>query len=376
MLPIDGLSLATAELDMDGNRHDTGWIHSWTGGWVDFSGEDSGASSASLDQRVAAHIARSDRLPSLELSVDDAAEAGRPISYAPSGTRLPVENDPVKVWQRLFGPSLTPNPLTSRQRSVLDFAQQEYAALAPRLGALQREKLDTHFALLSQLGGRMEGMATLECAGIPELPTEMNTYDQRFDAFAELIGAAFTCDITRVVTLSLGEMPTERFGAEDISDNVHKGIAHDQYNDPTKHAAMADYVAVHSEQVARLVDLLASIPEGDGGSVMDNTLIVWGSELADGWHGYRHYCPIILGGDWHFNLGRYAYRPHATPIEMLVPAQVDSGGYSTFSGRPHQQLLTSVAQAMGLADDYSGIDHVQGQGGHWVDCRGPLPDLT
>ena len=57
MLPVDGLSLATAELDMDGNRHDTGWIHSWTGNWVDFGSADTGATSASLDQRVAAHIA-------------------------------------------------------------------------------------------------------------------------------------------------------------------------------------------------------------------------------------------------------------------------------------------------------------------------------
>ena len=42
MLAIDGLSLATAELDVDGNRHDTGWVHSWTGNNADFSGSDIG----------------------------------------------------------------------------------------------------------------------------------------------------------------------------------------------------------------------------------------------------------------------------------------------------------------------------------------------
>jgi len=289
---------------------------------------------------------------------------------------MPAENDPSKVWQRLFGPSLAPNPLAMRQRSVLDFASQEYANLAPRLGTLEKEKLDTHFELLSQLGDRIEGMASLSCEGLPEVPGTLDTFDQRFDAFAELIGAAFACDITRVATLSLGEMPTERFGADHISDNVHKGIAHDQYNNPEKHAAMADYVAVHAEQVARLVSLLESIPEGDGTSVMDNTLILWGSELADGWHGYRTYCPVILGGSWHFNLGRYVYAPHETPIEILVPPEVDPAGYSTFSGLPHQHLLTSVAQAMGLGDNHFGIKHVQGQGGHWVDCSGPFPGLT
>ena len=109
---------------------------------------------------------------------------------------------------------------------------------------------------------------------------------------------------------------------------------------------------------------------------MDNTLIVWGSELADGWHGYRHYCPVILGGDWHFNTGRYLYLPHETPIEILVPASVDPSGYSAVSGRPHQHLLVSVAQAMGLEVDHVGHESLMGQTGQRVDCAGPLPELT
>ena len=109
---------------------------------------------------------------------------------------------------------------------------------------------------------------------------------------------------------------------------------------------------------------------------MDNTLIVWGSELADGWHGYRHYCPIIIGGSWHFKTGRYMYWPHETPIQVLVPAGVSPTGLSTASGKPHQHLLVSMAQAMGLSHDHIGIEHVQGQFGDWVSCAGPLPNLT
>jgi hypothetical protein len=61
---------------------------------------------------------------------------------------------------------------------------------------------------------------------------------------------------------------------------------------------------------------------------------------------------------------------------MLVPASVAPGGYSQTSGWPHQRLLVSVAQAMGLDTDRVGMDHVQGQRGDRVDCTGPLPDLT
>ena len=54
LLAVDGLSLATAELDTGGNRHDRGWIHAWTGGNADFAARDTRSVSPSLDQLVAA----------------------------------------------------------------------------------------------------------------------------------------------------------------------------------------------------------------------------------------------------------------------------------------------------------------------------------
>jgi hypothetical protein len=202
------------------------------------------------------------------------------------------------------------------------------------------------------------------------------SYDATFDVYADLIAAAFSCDITRVVSLSLGEMPTADFGADHITDDVHKGLAHEIYNDPAKYVAMADYLTHHSGQVARLVALLEATPDVDGRSVMDNTLIVWGSELGNGWHGYQTYCPTIIGGDWHFRTGRYLHLPHETPIEMMVPTQIETGGYTQMSGRPHQHLLVSVAQAMGVDVDHFGIHLAMGQRGDHVDCSGPLEELT
>jgi hypothetical protein len=370
ILALDGLSLATAELDMDGNRHDTGWVHAWTGNFANFSGSDTKANSASLDQIVAQQIQRADRLPSLEISVDDTAENGRPISYASNGARLPIENTPQRVWQRLFGPSVSPDPLTARRKSVLDFAYQEYSSLAPRLGTEQKTKLDAHFDLLKRLGNRIEGMASLSCVQTPSPVMSQPSYDDRFDVFSDLVGAAFACDVTRVVSLSLGEMPTADFGADSITDDVHKGLAHGIYDSPIKHQAMADYLTVHMAQLGRLVSKLENIPDTDGRSVMDNTLIVSGSELADGWHGYEHYCPIIIGGDWHFRTGRYLHWPQETPVRILSRA-----GYAPMAGKPHQHLLVSVAQAMGLSNNHIGLRQVQSQEGQIIPLSGPLPDL-
>ena len=50
-----------------------------------------------------------------------------------------------------------------------------------------------------------------------------------------------------------------------------------------------------------------AVPDAGGGSIMDNTLVVWSSELGDGWHGYCHHCTVLIGGDWAFRTGRYLY---------------------------------------------------------------------
>ena len=376
MLALDGLSLATAELDGGGNRHDRGWIHSWTGNNADFAGRDTRSTSASLDQLVAAHVARPDRLPSLELSVDAALEAGRPISYNAGGVRLPAENTPLRAWERVFGPASSGDAVGSRRRTTLDFAYREYRALAPRLDAAGRARVESHFGLVERLGERLEALATLACEARPRPAASFEQYDRRFDAFADIIAAAFSCDITRVVSLSLGEMPTAEFGAAHISDKVHKGIAHYIYDDPAKHAAMADYARHHAAQVARLVSALEAIPDAGGGSVMDNTLILWGSELGDGWHGYGRYCPVLIGGSWAFATGRYLYWPHTTPVEMRVPSQVAASGATRHAGIPHQRLLVSVARAMGLDVDHVGLSHVRGQRGDFVDVSGALDRLA
>jgi len=375
MLALDGLSLLSAELDVDGNRHDTGWVHAWTGDQADFSGSDTRAMGASLDQMVAAQIARTDRLPSLELSVDANREGGRPIAYTPAGVRLPVANTTSLAWQRLFGLSANTDPLLLRQREVLAFAKSEYDALKPRLSTIQKDRMGAHYEMLDRLGSRISGMAGLSCPDMPDAPLGEDNYSDRFDVFSELVASAFSCDITRVVSLSLGEMPTADFGWDHLSDDIHKGIAHGLYDSDDKHQAMTDYITMHAEQVARLITLLENTPDTDGRSVMDNTLIVWGSELANGWHGYQHYCPIIFGGEWHFRTGRYLHWPHKTPGKLLVPASIDPSGYSSASGLPHQHLLVSAAQAMGLSEDIIGLSHLQGQDGDYIDCSGPLPDL-
>ena len=373
LLVLDGLSLATAELDAGGNRHDRGWIHAWTGNNADFSERDTRSRSASLDQLVAAHVARPDRLPSLELSVDAALEAGRPIAYN-LGRRAAAGRE--HAVARL-GAGVRTGLVRRRGRRA---PPHDSRLRVPRVPGgrfrFRRRRSDPESSPISDsstgsVGGWKDSRRSPATAP-PRPAAAFEQYDRRFDAFTDIIAAAFGCDITRVVSLSLGEMPTAEFGADHISDKVHKGIAHYIYDDAAKHAAMADYVRHHARQVARLVSTLETIPDAGGGSVMDNTLIVWGSELGDGWHGYSRYNPVLIGGSWAFRTGRYLYWPHRTPVQMRVPSHIAPSGRTRFAGVPHQRMLVSVARAMGLPVDHVGLRQVRGQRGDFVDVSGPL----
>lgn len=376
LIAIDGLTLLTAESDGGGNRHDRGFIHAWTGNWADFSSADSRSTSASIDQLVAAAIARPDRLPSLELSVDGAGEVGRPVSYAASGARLPVANTPEAAWTRLFGLSSSPDPLVLRQQDAIAAAVAELDILGARLGAHGRDRLAGEATHLNALSSRIAGLADLSCPTVPDRVSTPTAFDDRFDAMSDLVAAAFACDLTRVISLSLGELPTEDFGGEAISDDVHKGIAHGVFDDPAKGAAMSGYMTAHAVQVARLVDLLAATPDPAGGSLLDHTLIVWGSELGNSWHGYQHYLPVLIGGSWAFQTGRYHHTPHATPAPVTVHPAIHPDGTVPLAGLPHQKMLVSVAQAMGLPVDHVGIPHFQSRSGDLIDASGPLDGLT
>ena len=216
--------------------------------------------------------------------------------------------------------------------------------------------MGAHYEMLDRLGGRLSGMAGLSLSNTPDAPLTTGQYGDTFDVFSELIAAAFSCDITRVVTLSLGEMPTEDFGWDHLTDDIHKGIAHGIYDSADKHQAMTDYLTLHAEQVARLVSLLESTPDTDGRSVMDNTLIVWGSELANGWHGYQHYRPVILGGGVAPKAGRYMRWPHQTPGRLLVPERPIRPDIA-LTRAYRISIYWCVAQAMGLDVDAVGLSH-------------------
>ncbi len=371
MLALDGLCMISAEKDIPGYRHEKGWIHAWTGGKVSFTGSDLFSTFPSIDQLVANKIARSDRLPSLELGVGPF----RPISHAGKAQQLPFEVSPAQVFDRVFGLASSTDPILTAQGSVLDFARAEFAAVKPKLSSADSTKMQLHFDLVRELEQRIAGLRTAQCSSagtLPELAATSSSYNEKVESMAHLIAAAFACDMTRVVSLSLGDVPSDDFGWGDyLSGDAHTDFAHRIFEDSRAAQAMTSYTEFHAKQVAFLVSLLESIPDSGGGSLMDNTLIVWGGELGDGWHGYDKYCCVTLGGSWYFRPGRYLHWPETTTDVSIFTGN----GESITSGMPHQHLLTSVGNAMGLSVDHVGDKEVANKQGRRTSLTGPLAGM-
>ena len=111
--------------------------------------------------------------------------------------------------------------------------------------------------------------------------------------------------------------------------------------------------------------------------MLDHTLILWTSELADGVHGLDR-MPVVLLGGQSWSMGRYLHYPSDVPY----PAWVWDGVRRPASGRPHQKLLSSVLRAFGVPNPETGgdwdsmpITELSGEAGAKIDCTGVLDEL-
>jgi hypothetical protein len=122
-----------------------------------------------------------------------------------------------------------------------------------------------------------------------------------------------------------------------------------------------DYHTYNSKLFAKFLGMLDAIPESDGTTLLDNTVVVWCGQLGGGDHTIDH-LPYILGGGMGGEI---------TPGRLVVyPRKFLGGaGWPAYSSGPaHNDLFVSLAQKMGMTDvDTFGKAEV---------CTGPIAGLT
>jgi hypothetical protein len=366
MLVLEGLAQYPA-IAAGGNGHYSGGLGAFTSTvWRDLGDNVLVASGPSVDQIVAKQIARPDRIPSLELGW------GHTMAICDDqGIPLPVEGYPDNLFKRLFGQPL------GDQSSVLDLVGSQYANLAQQLGKDDRQKLAQHQQLIRDLETRTASLASLKCTvpaapNPPDFGQPTGTYKTWFDGFTAMVVAAFSCDLTRVVSIQVMGASLEDIGAP--PGDIHSDYAHHADDCPDQTAlgleVMTNWHTYDISMIARLAMALDAVPEGNG-TMLDNTLILKGGELGSGGHFMGH-LPLLLIGNigGKFKSGRYVHYGQKLP---LPGSNNNADRY--FVGPPHAKLLTAIAQAFGVNTNIVGTQAVTLQG-RSIDLSGALERLS
>lgn len=309
----------------------------------------------SIDQVIARHTARQTAVPSLVLGVEPAESGLRggvpsvyygTVSWSSPNTPIPPEVYPRAVFDRLFDTSRL-----LRDRSVPDVVLEQSKDFKRTLNRADRQKLDEFSTSVRELEQRIERATSDErlegwrpTLDKPNLDRPPETLPQdvadHMRMMVDLILLAWRMDKTRVATLIFNrDVSHMKFGFLDgvLNDQLH-GISHHK-DQPEKLASYQKINQFHVEQFAYLLKQMKEIDEGGGTTLLDNVMLLFGSNMFNSDSHDGRNLPLVLAG-------------HGG-------GTIAGGRVLDFSDRPEEEqracnLYTTLAQIMGVPLDRFG----------------------
>ncbi len=249
---------------------------------------------------------------------------------------MPKHVDPPRAFDHLFrGGDDGLDPETRRARlaqraSVLDFVRADARVLERRLGAEDRQRLAQYESGLRELERRLRHAADAVVEAVPDSarPTSPpTTFAEHAALLADVLVLGFQADVARVGTLMLGNEGSGRRYTEVQVSEAHHPLSH-HGDDPTKLAELQRIDTLHVAAVAHTVARLAAVEEG-GARLLDRTVLVHGSCIADGNRHDHHDLPTLLIGGAEARLGPGGVCrefPEGTPLNDLHLALLERFG--------------------------------------------------
>ncbi len=268
----------------------------------------------SLDQIYAKRFGQDTPIPSMQLCIENVDQAGGcaygyacvytdTISWASPTEPLPMIRDPRVAFDQLFGAGGSPEERAARRkssRSILDWIAGDIAVLKRSLGPNDTVRLDRYLDNVRELERRIEGVEAQNRTGaareLPGAPAGVpDSFDEHVKLMFDLQALAFASDMTRVFSLKLGRDASSRIYPESGTDSPFHPASHHGGRDEQ----VRDFALINKYHVSLLpyfMDRLREIEEGDT-NLLDKTMILYGSPMADSnLHNHRR-CPlIVLGG--------------------------------------------------------------------------------
>lgn len=287
----------------------------------------------SLDQMIAQKLGQDTLLPSIQLGIEDpGANTGicwwgyscaysNSISWSAPNKPLPHEINPQVVFERLFGDGATPEERLARKQnsgSVLDAVNQKLVRFQKHLPASDRNRMNDYLEAIRELERRLQ-IAAKRSAEAPSLEVPFGvpeSFDEHIKLMFDLQTLAFQGDITRVSALMYARDVSLRGYPESGVTTVNHPCSH-HGEDPKRKQDWAKINRYHAQTFRYFLDKLKKTPDGDG-TLLDHTLIVWGSNMGNAnQHSHVDVGHLIAGGGGNHKGGRHI-RPEGDSTSNLL----------------------------------------------------------
>ena len=249
-----------------------------------------------IDQLAAKHIGQETPLPSLEVATEEegggaacdgtyGCSYGRTISFRTPTTPMPMEFDARKAFEKIFGRGKSDaerRAVSGDYQSLLDMVLAEASKLKGALGGEDRALVDDYLDSVREIERRLEllGQRDLTKIDLPDVPVARPSFDDLLRLQFDLIVAAFQANMTRIASFMMAaEVSNQSYAHVGVPDAFHP-VSHHADNK----ASMEKLVLIqryHTQVFADFMTKLTKIPDGDAGSILDNSIFLYGSNMSN-----------------------------------------------------------------------------------------------
>jgi hypothetical protein len=295
-----------------------------------------------VDQIAAQHIGQDTPFPSLEVATEVHGGGGScdrdfgcsyagTISFSTPSSPLPMETDPRKLFQRMFGQGDTPEErkrISKQYSSVLDLVSQEAADLQRTLGPQDRAMVGDYLDTVREIERRVEKMDArdLSHVNIPDTPGGIPpTFEAHINLLFDLIAVAYQANMTRVFSFMMAaEVSGLTYNQIGVSDAFHPLSHHN--NEQAKMDKLVKIQTYHTDIFAKFLAKLQKMPDGDG-TMLDHSLILYGSNMSNSNAHNHDPLPTALVGGWKsVKGGQHLKYPDQTPLANMLLTILDRAG--------------------------------------------------
>jgi hypothetical protein len=261
----------------------------------------------SLDQIYAQRIDGETPVPSMQLCIEPVDQAGAcgfgyscvytdAISWASPTRPLPMIRNPRTVFDELFG-VMGRGP---EDRSILDWILSASQRLMKTLGAADRARLADYMDNLREVERRIQNVERFNRSGEPrELPPAPagvpDSFSEHVKLMFDLQALAFASDLTRVFAFKLGRDNSNRVYPESGSSGAFHPTSHHSGKE-SKILDFANMNSYHVSMIPYFLEQLRQIPDDDGATILDNTLLLYGSAMGDSNQHNHKRVPFFIAG--------------------------------------------------------------------------------